>query len=146
MSGQSALSKNIETKHLSICLRCEWLLSNSRPDSVVAALARLADQGEGSNLHAQSLGSGFNRCFHLSFWLHPHAARLLYGRKAEDTFATYYRMNTRRCLRAVFERGGFTEAAFVSLDNCTTFQRFRLTCLIELALVAARQIGLTYPL
>ena len=55
-------------------------------------------------------------------------------------------MNTRKCLRAFFERGGFTEAAFVYLANCTTFQRFRLTCLIELSLWwLLRQMGLTYP-
>jgi SAM-dependent methyltransferase len=117
------------------------------PDSVVAALARLARPGAKVLIYTPnrwSLGSIFASI--TPFWFHPHAARLLYGRKADDTFPTHYRMNTRRCLRAVFERGGFTEAAFVCLANCTTFQRFRLACLIELSLWwLLRQIGLTYP-
>jgi 2-polyprenyl-3-methyl-5-hydroxy-6-metoxy-1,4-benzoquinol methylase len=80
------------------------------------------------------------------FWLHQPITHLLWGTKAEDVFPTLYRMNTKNHLRALFEEGGFKEVAFAYLDNCCTFQRFRISCFLELSLWwLLRKLGLRYP-
>lgn len=82
----------------------------------------------------------------LPFRLHQPITRLLWGTKEEDVFPTVYRMNTRRRLCRLFEAGGFREAAFAYLDNCCTFQRFRLSCTAELSLWwLFRKLRLRYP-
>ncbi len=77
---------------------------------------------------------------------HSLFTRLLWNTRQEDVFPTYYRMNTRRRLRTVFGSGGFTEAGFVHAADCSTFQRFRLTCFGELCLWRFfHALHITYP-
>ncbi len=77
---------------------------------------------------------------------HSGFARVLDARRKEDVFPTFYRMNTRKRLREMFESGGFAEVGFAYLDNCRTFQRLRLGCLAELcAWRLFRAAGATYP-
>jgi SAM-dependent methyltransferase len=77
---------------------------------------------------------------------HAPVARWLWDTRAEDVFPTFYRMNTRRRLRALFEAGGFQEVRFVYLDNCSVLQRFRATCYLELCLWRVfRAVKVPYP-
>ena len=65
-------------------------------------------------------------------WHHAFT-RAIDTRAEEDVFATFYRMNDRNRLRACIEQGGFVETAFARLDNCRTWQRFRVACFLELS-------------
>ena len=77
---------------------------------------------------------------------HHRLTGLLWSTRAENVFPTFFRMNTRRRLRAAFEAGGFQELAFARLDTVDTFHRFRATYLLELCLWRAlRQFGVGYP-
>lgn len=42
------------------------------------------------------------------YWLHTHLRVKLQGKHEEDTFKTYYRCNTRRRIKQVFEKAGFS--------------------------------------
>jgi 2-polyprenyl-3-methyl-5-hydroxy-6-metoxy-1,4-benzoquinol methylase len=77
---------------------------------------------------------------------HDLFARALDTRGKEDVFPTFYRMNTRGRLRALFEEGGFAEAGFAHLANCRTFQRLRIGCFMELsAWRLLRGVRVGYP-
>ena len=77
---------------------------------------------------------------------HHHVTRFLWNVDERDVFPTYYRMNTRRCLRRLFRDGGFDEVCFAYLANCSSFERFRVTYFLELcAWRSLRAIGLRYP-
>jgi hypothetical protein len=55
-------------------------------------------------------------------------------------------MNTRSTLRRLFAGVGMAEAAFVRLDDCRTFARFRWACELELQVRGAcRFLRLPYP-
>ncbi|MDA0658846.1 MAG: class I SAM-dependent methyltransferase [Planctomycetota bacterium] len=82
----------------------------------------------------------------IPFRFHHPITNFLWGTHDEDVFPTLYKMNTRRCLRQLMEAGGFREAAFTYLDNCTTLQRFYVTCVLELSTrTLLRKIGFRYP-
>ncbi|MBI2827563.1 MAG: class I SAM-dependent methyltransferase [Planctomycetia bacterium] len=82
----------------------------------------------------------------IPFSLHQPITHFLWGTKQEDVFPTVYKMNTRRQLRTLFEDAGFAEIAFSYLDNCSTFQRFRASCFLELSLWwVLRKVRLRYP-
>ena len=77
---------------------------------------------------------------------HSFFTRILWNTKDEDVFPTRYKMNTRKQLRSHFLEEGFDEANFRYLSNCSTFQRFRVTCFGELcAWRTLRLLGITYP-
>jgi SAM-dependent methyltransferase len=77
---------------------------------------------------------------------HRFFTRWLWNSNAEDVFPTYYRMNTRKRLRELFEEAGFHEVAFARLDNCSLFARFRATCFAELCFwKVLRTVGVRYP-
>jgi len=84
-------------------------------------------------------------------WLTPmavhHALKgILWEAEERDTFAVEYRMNTRRALAAVFTKHGFQEKSYRLLGDCRTFQRWKLTNLLELAMwKMLGAIGLQYP-
>ena len=70
----------------------------------------------------------------------------LAGRGNYDVFPTYYKMNTRKCLRGLFEESGFKECAFKYVDDCVLFQRKRATHFIELCTWRLlRKLRLKYP-
>ena len=84
-------------------------------------------------------------------WLTPmgvhHALKgLLWETEERDTFPVEYRMNTRSALSEVFTKFGFEEKSYRLLSDCRTFQRWRLTNLMELTLWKVLQfVGLSYP-
>ena len=70
----------------------------------------------------------------------------LWGTQPKDTFPTRFRMNTRRGLRRHFESRGMSEDAFLRLDDCRTFARFRVISKAELTVMRiCRGLGLPYP-
>lgn len=70
----------------------------------------------------------------------------LWGTQPKDTFPTRFRMNTRGVLQRLFTGVGMHEEAFLRLDDCRTFARFRSLCELELRLRAVcRAMGLPYP-
>jgi SAM-dependent methyltransferase len=70
----------------------------------------------------------------------------LWGTHPKDTFPTRFRMNTRSALRRLFAGVGMREEAFVRLDDCRTFARFRWLNELELRLMrACRALRVPYP-
>lgn len=70
----------------------------------------------------------------------------LWGTAPKDTFPTCFRMNSRSVLQRLFAGVGMREAAFLRLDDCRTFARFRWLQELELrGMRACRTIGLPYP-
>ena len=70
----------------------------------------------------------------------------LWGTQPKDTFPTCFRMNTRGALQRLFLGVGMREEAFLRLDDCRTFARFRGLCELELrARSLCRALGLPYP-
>ncbi len=118
-----------------------------QPRAVVEALARLLKPGGHAVIYTPNRWSPSALAASLvpDRW-HTFFARVLDTRSEEDVFPTCYRMNTRKDLRVVFERGGFTEASFAYIDNCRNLQRFRIGCFAELtAWRLFRAIDVTYP-
>jgi hypothetical protein len=55
-------------------------------------------------------------------------------------------MNTRGVLQRLFAGVGMHEQAFLRLDDCRTFARFRSLCELELRVrTLCRGLGLPYP-
>jgi SAM-dependent methyltransferase len=72
--------------------------------------------------------------------------RWLWRTEKKDTFPTCFRMNTRTALRRQFAGVGMREAAFVRLDDCRTFARFRWLSEVELgARDLCRSLRVPYP-
>jgi 2-polyprenyl-3-methyl-5-hydroxy-6-metoxy-1,4-benzoquinol methylase len=70
----------------------------------------------------------------------------LWGTQPKDTFPTRFRMNTRSQLDRLFAGVGMRELAFLRLDDCRTFARFRAMHEIELgAWRLCRALGMPYP-
>lgn len=70
----------------------------------------------------------------------------LWGTQPKDTFPTHFRMNTRGALQRLFAGAGMREAAFLRLDDCRTFARFRSLAALELGLLrVCRALGVPYP-
>ncbi|MCK5942285.1 MAG: class I SAM-dependent methyltransferase [Planctomycetes bacterium] len=70
----------------------------------------------------------------------------LWGTQPKDTFPTRFRMNTRSTLQRQFAAVGMKEEAFLRLDDCRTFARFRLLSAVELGVMrACRAVGAPYP-
>lgn len=70
----------------------------------------------------------------------------LWGTQPKDTFPTRFRMNTRGALQRLFAGVGMREEAFLRLDDCRTFARFRSLCELELRLrTGCRAVRLPYP-
>jgi 2-polyprenyl-3-methyl-5-hydroxy-6-metoxy-1,4-benzoquinol methylase len=70
----------------------------------------------------------------------------LWGTAPKDTFPTRFRMNTRSALQRLFAGVGMREEAFLRLDDCRTFARFRALHELELrAMRLCRALRLPYP-
>lgn len=70
----------------------------------------------------------------------------LWGTQPKDTFPTRFRMNTRGVLQRLFVGVGMHEEAFLRLDDCRTFARFRSLCELELRVRSlCHAVGLPYP-
>ena len=78
--------------------------------------------------------------------LRHRVKKWLWGTQPKDTFPTCFRMNTRSALRRLFAGAGMHEAAFLRLDDCRTFARFRWLHELELRLMrACRALRVPYP-
>ena len=118
-----------------------------RPEQVVQSLARLIRSGGRVVIYTPNRWSIASVAARLipNKW-HVHFANLMWNDGAGDVFPTFYRMNTRRTLRALFEAGGFKEVAFAYLDDCNILCRFRATCFIELCVWwVLRMFRIKYP-
>lgn len=117
------------------------------PERVVASLARLVKPGGHVVVYTPNRWSCASIAASLiPDRLHHYITGILWGTQEEDVFPTRYRMNTRRQLRRLFERGGFVEDRFAYLDSCEIFQRFRATCYAELCLWSImRRLPWPYP-
>ena len=70
----------------------------------------------------------------------------LWGTQPKDTFPTRFLMNTRGALQRQFAYAKMTEAAFLRLDDCRTFARFRSMSRAELlGMRVCRAVGVPYP-
>ena len=82
----------------------------------------------------------------LPFKFHHALKRRFWTGEEDDTFPTYYRMNTRAALRAHFEAAGFDEDLFVRTDDLSVFSHFRGLGHAELlAWRGLKAVGLPYP-
>lgn len=117
------------------------------PDAAIAALARLLRPGGKVVIYTPNRWSPLSLVANLvPFRWHPRVTQLLWQTKDDDVFPTVYRMNSRRRLRQLFAQGGFREVAFVYLDACCLFQRFRPLYFLELSLWRlCSALGLHYP-
>jgi 2-polyprenyl-3-methyl-5-hydroxy-6-metoxy-1,4-benzoquinol methylase len=118
-----------------------------QPEAAIESLARLVRPGGKVVIYTPNRWSPVSIAASvIPFWLHEPITRFLWGTEQEDVFPTVYRMNTRNRLRVLFQQGGFQEIAFAYLDNCSTFQRFRISCFLEFSLWwALRKLRLRYP-
>jgi SAM-dependent methyltransferase len=66
--------------------------------------------------------------------VHHYAKRVLWGGEERDTFPTFYRMNTHRVLRGLFETNGFSEQLFLWLGDTRAFGRWQTLAACELQL------------
>ena len=70
----------------------------------------------------------------------------LWGTQPKDTFPTCFRMNTRGALQRLFAGVGMHEEAFLRVDDCRTFARFRWLSELELRTMRlCRALGMPYP-
>jgi len=117
------------------------------PDKLAGALTRLLAPGGRIVIYTVHRWSPVS----VVAWLTPmtvhHALKgLLWEAEERDTFPVEYRMNTRSDLSDVFNKFGFEEKSYRLLSDCRTFQRWKLTNVMELTLWKALQtIGLNYP-
>ncbi len=78
--------------------------------------------------------------------VHHVVKRWIWRTSEKDTFPTTYRMNTRGVLKRLFAETGLLEESFCYLDDCRTFQRWKISNFIELCVwKALRTIRLHYP-
>ena len=119
-----------------------------QPETVVTTLAEQIRPGGHVVIYTPHKWSVLSILAHLiPDSLHATLARLAApDRQDEDVFPTCFRMNTRKQLNSLFERGGFREVAFSYLDDCSVLQRFPVTCFLELTIWKMfRTLGLRYP-
>jgi SAM-dependent methyltransferase len=118
-----------------------------QPELVVRSLARLIRPGCHAVIFTPNRWSPVSIASSLipNRW-HSSITHLLWNTNKEDVFPTCYKMNSRRQLRSLFINGGFIEADFAYLANCSTLQRFRPTCFGELCLWRLLSaFGIPYP-
>lgn len=152
-------------------VRFQSLLENYRPDSPfdLVTLRMVVEHVEHptrftETLHACLRPGGRAIVFTVNAWsplsivsrlipfrLHHPIKKLFWSYawesiQAEDTFPAFYRMNTRRRLRALFQPAGFREIAFHYLADLSTFGKLRLLNQAELALWRLLdRCRITYP-
>lgn len=77
---------------------------------------------------------------------HHFFKRLLWQTDERDTFPVQFKMNTKRDLHRLFCESGFELEYFQYLDDCRTFNRFRVLNYIELCVwKALNSVRIHYP-
>jgi SAM-dependent methyltransferase len=117
------------------------------PERFVAALHRLVKPGGVVVVFTVDLWSPVTVVSRLlPFRFHHAIKRVVWGGDEEDTFPAFYRMNTRRSLRRLFDRAGFSEELFTRVDDLSVFGNFRRLGYVELLLWRSLSaVGLPYP-
>jgi SAM-dependent methyltransferase len=117
------------------------------PEAAVAALARLVRSGGTVVVYTINKWAPVSLVsYYTPFWLHHPIKKMLWNTEEKDTFPVCYRMNTRRRLKALFERFGFQEQLFCYLDDCRLFHRSRLLNGLELFLWRmCKALNTSYP-
>jgi SAM-dependent methyltransferase len=119
----------------------------TEPEQVARALSRLLRPGGIAVVFTVNLWSPATILSRFTpFAVHHPIKKLLWGSDEKDTFPVHYKMNTRRALRAFFEREGLFESRFAYLDDLSTFGGLRLLNGAELLLWRGmRKLRLRYP-
>jgi SAM-dependent methyltransferase len=117
------------------------------PEKVVGALSRLAKSGGHVIIYTVSKWSPVSILASATPTIvHRIAKRALWQTEDRDTFPVIYKMNTRPALTRLFGRAGFREVTFKYLDDCRTFQRWKITNFIELtAWRILQKLNIRYP-
>lgn len=117
------------------------------PEEATAALARLCKPGGHVVIYTVDKWSPVSMVSAVTpMGFHHWMKSLLWQGDEKDTFPTKYLMNTRARLTALMSAAGFAEAAFQTLPDTRTTNRFRLLNALELtAWRGLRAIGLEYP-
>jgi len=117
------------------------------PQSAAAALSRLCAAGGLVVIYTVDKYSPVSLVSAFTPMSVHHAIKYWLWRSEErDTFPTAYLMNTRASLRALMSEHGFAEAAFFTLSDTRTTNRFFLLNVIELSLWRVlRALALNYP-
>ena len=117
------------------------------PESCVQSIHRALRPGGVAVIYTVFAGSPMPLLTRLAPMSLRHVVKQwLWGTQPKDTFPTCFRMNTRGVLQRLFAGVGMTEHAFLRLDDCRTFARFRTLCELELRLRSmCRGVRLPYP-
>jgi len=117
------------------------------PQTAIAALSRFTRPGGCVILYTVQKWSPAALAAALTPMAVHHAVkRVLWSTEERDTFPTFYRMNTRKRLRGLFEAAGFVEELFLRLDDTRTFGKWKSLATLELQLWRClKAIGVAYP-
>ena len=117
------------------------------PDKLVTALTKLLAPGGRVVIYTIYRWSPVSVVAYLTPMAVHHALKgLVWDTEQRDTFPVEYRMNTRRALSAVFAKFGFEEKSYRLVGDCRTFQKWKITCFLELLLwKLLGAVGLNYP-
>jgi SAM-dependent methyltransferase len=119
----------------------------AEPEACVAGIARALRPGGIAVVFTVFAGSPIPLLTRLAPMGLRHTVKSwLWGTQPKDTFPTCFRMNTRGKLQRLFAGAGLHEAAFLRLDDCRTFARFRGLHELELRARAVCQwLRVPYP-
>lgn len=117
------------------------------PGAVADRIFRLANIGALVVVYTPNKWSPMSVFAQLSsLEVHHFFKRLLWETEERDTFPIQYKINTRSDLRRHFEAAGLTEIHFQYLDDCRTFNRFRVLNFLELSVWRLlNAVSLRYP-
>jgi 2-polyprenyl-3-methyl-5-hydroxy-6-metoxy-1,4-benzoquinol methylase len=118
-----------------------------RPERCAAAIARALRPGGRAAIYTVCGLSPMPVLTRLAPMSLRHVVKSwLWGTAPKDTFPTRFRMNGRGRLRGLFAGVGMREEAFLRLDDCRTFARFRFLHRLELSVRGlCRAVRLPYP-
>lgn len=145
---QKVFPENFHTDEVFDLITLRMVAEHVRdPDMLVTALARLLAPGGTVVIYTVHRWSPVSIMAAITPMAVHHALKgLVWETEQRDTFPVEYRMNTRKDLSRLFAKFGFEEKSYRLLGDCRTFQKWKLTNLLELlAWKLLGAVGLTYP-
>ncbi len=117
------------------------------PAQLTGALARLIRPGGRVVIYTVNKWSPVSLIAAVTPLSFHHAVKsVIWNTEEKDTFPTEYRMNTRKTLQRVFRAAKFREESFRYLDDCRSFQKYKLLNILELSIWRLlKAFGLLYP-